>query len=292
MSLALRPVENLSIVILTHNEEERVGRAVKSALFASELVVFDSLSQDATLDIIRETWTLGGRSPEDLKIYVQPWKGFLETRNESIEHCGYEWILWLDADEWISGGLERELREICDSDPERLAPVFKMPRLSRFLGREIRHGGWYPDRKARLGRRGACQWVAGPLGAKVHEDLKPLGDPSLNRFEVGTLRGELGHEPFRSEQEQQETNRRYSLILAEATARDWSHRARRIPSHLWISWRVLVKLLENYIWKRGFLDGRVGWIIAKGSSTSLRLRFETVRELMLKDGNKKSLREG
>lgn len=264
----------LTVVILTLNEAERVGRALTSVPKGTRVVVIDSDSKDGTLEAARKAWLAKGRSENELALVSRPWPGFTRARNESLAWVNTEWVLWLDADEWIEADLARFL----ENDLARVdagISILDIARQSHFLGRPIRHGGWYPDRKRRLARAARAEWRSGPRGADVHEDLHPQGDDR-----VATASGHLGHEPFRDQAEQEATNDHYSTLLAEGLAKQWQERNRSAPSDAYIATKVGVKFIENYIWKAGFLDGAPGLRIALGSSKSLRMRLTKARELL------------
>jgi glycosyltransferase involved in cell wall biosynthesis len=265
----------ITVVVLTLNEEARVGRAVRSLAPLTgqlRLVVVDSESKDTTLAVAEAEWRASGGAERDLALVVRPWRGFVEARNASLEWARTPWVLWLDSDEWLSPELARELAELPASPPADFPAAFRIPRQSYFLGRAIRHGGWFPDRKARLAQSGCCEWKGGPKGADVHEDLAAAS--------WGLLRGTIEHEPFRDAAEQEETNRRYSALLAEGHARDLRARGKRAPSRVYSSLRVLWKFFENYVWKLGFLDGFPGLRIAWGSAQSLGWRYARTRALL------------
>jgi hypothetical protein len=124
-----------------------------------------------------------------------------------------------------------------------------MPRLSRYLGRWIRHGGWYPDRKLRLVRRGRARWT----GTDLHERLVVDG-------RVGRLAAPLRHRVYRSISDQVQTIDRYSTIHAAA-------RRPAPPVHVALGVvHAAGKFLECYLWKGGLCDGVPGLIIAMNSS--------------------------
>jgi glycosyltransferase involved in cell wall biosynthesis len=261
----------LTVVILAKNEQERIGRAVSSVPPSWPLLVMDSFSTDSTLAEVKRCYQ---GAPEQLTLVSQAWKGFVKTRNESREWVKTDWVLWLDADEWLSPELCQEIQTELNGVPRHL--IYKIPRQSVFLGRIIRHSGWGKDRKTRLGRTRNVHWLPGPQGGDVHEDLFPL----LPQASSGLFRHFLGHEPFRDVSEQEQTNRRYSELLAEALAKKFRATGQSAPSTWWISLKVLFKFFENYVWKRGFLDGRQGWIICWGSARSLKWRLERLREIL------------
>lgn len=273
----------LTAIILTMNEEKRVGRCLKSLAFASKVVVIDSFSTDQTRAQCCAAWNEIGRAPEDLIFVQKIWQGFTKTRNESIKWVQTPWVFWVDADEWVTDELRDELKNLLgqktaqqNAPQTTTPPVYKMPRLSIFLGREIRHGGWYPDRKARLGRTGFCEWKSGPNSSDVHEDLCATQGTST----YGFLKGHLGHEPFLTREEHCATNDRYSTLLAEGLAQKLKHSGGRRPSYLYILIKTGIKFIENWVFKLGILDGYPGFVIARGSAQSLYWRLMKVRRLL------------
>ena len=264
---------DLTVVILTLNEEDRIVRCLESLPAGARVVIFDSFSTDATGARARDTWERLDRPLGDFAFVARPWLGFTEMRNATLRWVATPWVLWLDADEWITPELAAELEKL----PEDAAVCYRIPRLTWFLGRAIRHGGWYPDYKRRLARTGQCEWRRGRHDTDVHEDLHPLPADAP----IGTLRGQLGHETFRDLAEQAATNDRYSTLLAEGLVRKWRAEKRREPSDAYIALKAAVKFVENYVWKLGFLDGRPGYLIARGSAESLALRLRKARARLI-----------
>jgi glycosyltransferase involved in cell wall biosynthesis len=266
----------LTAIVLTANEAERIGRCLRSLPRGAAAVVIDSHSQDGTLEAARAAWEADGRDLSLLALTTRTWPGFTEARRSSLKWAATPWVLWIDADEWVSAELARELERL--SEP-RYAQVglLRLPRLSVFLGREIRHGGWFPDMKARLGRPQAIEWRGGPQGSDVHEDLV-LRDASLQAADLPRA-AHLGHEPFRDRAEQDATNERYSSLLAKGLAAEWRRRGKRPYPAWWRALKVGVKFIENYVWKLGFLDGYAGFIIARGSARSMGLRLQKAAKL-------------
>lgn len=269
----------VTIVVLTKNEAPRMKRCLSSFIRAERVLLMDSMSDDGTLECARKVWE-ELQAPADALTLVQvEWKGFVQTRNESLRWVCTPWVLWIDADEWLEDSLRDELEKFFEEqkDQKDVRAVWEIPRLTEFLGRKIYHGGWWPDRKRRLARTEACEWVAGPAGALVHETLVPRAEysPSIGRF-----RHALRHETFRNVAELEETNERYSTLLAEALAKKYLQSGRSAPSRMGMFVKFGIKWIENYIWKRGFLDGYPGWVIARGSARSLYLRLQKTRILM------------
>lgn len=234
----------LSVVLITLNEEHNLARTLESvkplvAEGRGEIIVVDSGSTDGTVEIAKSYGA---------KVFVEEWKGFAAQKNSAIEKAAGEWVLSLDADE----GLEPELTgEICEalggrnvSDPKR-ACGFWIPRKNHFLGRWIRHGGFWPDPKLRLFRRGK-----GAVESRaVHETIKVEGGTS-------TLRHGLLHHAYPTLEIYLEHMRRYADLGAEMlkdTPRGW----------LWLNrWlNPPLTFFYNYVVRLGFLDGREGFLL-------------------------------
>lgn len=272
-------VPALTVVVLTHNEAGRIRRCLSSVPLHCRVVVVDSFSTDQTLREAKRTWEDLRRAPQDLALVQTAWEGFTRTRNKSLNWVQTPYVFWLDADEWMSPELAEELRHPPAWPLDE--KIFRVPRQSYFLGRPIRHGGWYPDRKSRLARTADVEWQSGPSGADVHEDLVTK-DPAFQRppKKRFCLQGHLHHEGFKDRAEQMETNRRYSALLAQGLAQKFRAQGRRAPGPFWTGLKVLIKFVENYIFKRGFLDGYPGLLIALGSAQSLKMRYEKLRDYL------------
>ncbi len=229
----------VSIVVITLNEADRIRKLFESGAFADEVVVVDSGSQDDTVRICEEA---GAR------VIYHPWPGYAKQKQFAMESARSEWILNLDADEWVSEKLAVEIREAIDSVKEEVV-AFSMSRLSRYLGRWIRHGGWYPDRKIRLVRKGCGCWE----GEGLHERLVVDG-------KVEELKNPILHDVYRNISDQVQTIDKFSKIYAEEKGRmgGWYVFAG--------FFHAIGKFSECYLYKLGFLDGVPGLIIAMNSS--------------------------
>ena len=228
----------LSIAIITNNEEANLARTLASARWADEIVIVDSGSTDDTAVIARECGA---------KFFVEEWKGFGAQKNSAIAKCSGDWVLALDADEEVSPALAEEIRTLLAGQPQHDA--YFLPRRNFFLGRWMRHGGYYPDPKLRLFRRGSAQFEE----RAVHETIRPTGTP-------GRLRGDLLHHAYPTLDAYIEHMNRYSALgAAQAIARGKSSR-----SLLAFFWNVLVVPIAtfkyNYFLRLGFLDGREGFL--------------------------------
>ena len=143
----------LSVVVITKDEEENLPRTLHSVEgllreLGGEIIVVDSGSTDRTLVIA---------AAAGARIFHEPWKGFAGQKNSALDKATGDWVLSLDADEPLEPASAGEIRTLLASDPPLNG--YWIPRKNFFLGRWIRHGGFYPDRKLRLVRRGAARWV-------------------------------------------------------------------------------------------------------------------------------------
>ena len=230
----------LSVAIITLNEADRIPSLLASVAAADEIVVVDSGSSDDTVRIFEAA---GAR------VIHHAWMGYPAQKQLAMEASHGEWILNLDADEILSKeSVEEILNAIKTADPDLNG--FSMPRLSRYLNRWIRHGGWYPDRKVRLVRRGSARWV----GQGLHEKLEVSG-------KTQQLNYPLLHFVYRDISDQLKTIDRFSSVAVENRSEPGSG-----WSVVWGLLHALGKFLECAVWKLGFLDGIPGLIIAVNSA--------------------------
>jgi glycosyltransferase involved in cell wall biosynthesis len=248
----------LSIAIITKDEEENLPRTLLSVegllrSLGGELIVVDSGSTDRTLDIARQYGA---------KVFSEEWKGFAAQKNSAMEKATCDWILSLDADEPLEPAAAGEIRTLLTSEP----PVngFWIPRKNFFLGRWIRHGGFYPDRKLRLIRRGAGQWVE--HGA--HPTIRVTGPTANLRYSIlhyayPTLRGYIAH------------MNGYSSMQAEHL-----DAARRRGFDLVnIVINPVATFCYNYVVRLGFLDGREGLLLHLYHSAYVSWKYAKAWEL-------------
>jgi|SRR6185437_4098833 len=231
---------NLSVVIITRNEELNLAATLESVAWASERIVVDSGSTDRTLDVARE---------HGAKVFQEDWKGYAEQKNSALAKASGEWILSLDADERVSPELAESIRRAVEGPDSGIAGYF-MARRNFFLGRWIRRGGFYPDRKLRLFRRGMGRFVA----RAVHETMQVDGPTAV-------LGGDLIHNAYPTLAGYIETMNRYSSLGAEvATSRGQSSRALG-GFFINVGARPAANFVWNYLFRGGFLDGREGLLL-------------------------------
>ncbi len=241
----------LSVTIVTLNEERNIARALRSVPFADEVVVVDSGSRDRTREIAA---ALGAR------VIEERWRGYAAQKNFAAEQAAYTWILSIDADEEVGPELAAEILRLKGEEPA--ADGYAFPRLARYLGKWIRHSGWYPDRKVRLYRKDRARWT----GDYVHESVRVEGA-------VAQLHGDLLHYTCDSLAEHYRTLDRYTTLAArELRARGRSVGALQLVlSPAWT-------FVKSYVLQRGFLDGAAGLTIARMAAIYTFRKYSKARE--------------
>jgi glycosyltransferase involved in cell wall biosynthesis len=261
----------LSVVIITHNEESNIARTLASVqpLVADgkgEIIVVDSGSTDRTVEIAK---SFGA------KVFIEEWKGYAAQKNSAVDKASGHWILGLDADEEIGPGLAGEVyaaihgRLGADSITEEDSLVvvekvmaieeaqargetgsaagFWIPRKNFFIGRWIKHGGFWPDPKLRLFRKGTAKFEE----RLVHEDAR------LIRGVSEKLKSALIHHSYPTLSDYIDHMNRYSSLGAEMAVA----KGQRGFSVFNIVLRPCATFIYNYFFRLGFLDGREGLLL-------------------------------
>ena len=129
------PRSTLSVAIVTLNEADNLGRTLASVRFADEIVIVDSGSTDATVEIAR---SFGA------KVFSEEWKGFALQKNSGIDKCTGTWVLSLDADEELTTELQAEIRGMLEADAQIVPQVdgYRLRLRHVFLGRWMQYGGY------------------------------------------------------------------------------------------------------------------------------------------------------
>ena len=224
----------LSVILITKNEAELVGQCLESVKWADEIIVVDSGSTDATVDICRRYTD---------KVVETDWPGFGPQKNRALALATGEWVLSIDADEEVTPDLAKEILQTIATSSHQ---VFRIPRLSSFMGRYIRHGDWWPDDVVRLFRRGHGHFS----NDVVHERIQ-------HESPAGQLSHLMLHQSTRSIEQLIGKINTYTSGGADRVlaAGKTSSLGKAIIHACWAFFR-------GYIFKRGFLDGKEGFVIA------------------------------
>ncbi|MAK56381.1 MAG: LPS biosynthesis protein [Pusillimonas sp.] len=240
----------LSVIIITKNESAHIAQCIKSVQFADEIIVLDSGSEDNTREIATE---LGAR------VAVSPdWPGFGPQKNRVLDMAKMDWVLSVDADERVTPELAQEILNIIAS-PQHDA--YKIARLSWFGDRWIRHCGWWPDYVVRLFRRGQARFS----DAAVHEKVLPETSP-------GVLQNHFLHYPYTSMEVLIDKVNRYSSAAAQMM-----YEKGRRTSVAGIAGHAFWTFVRIYLIRRGFLDGKEGFILAVTAAAGSFFRYSKLR---------------
>ena len=246
----------LSVIIITKNEALNIRECLESVKWADEIIVVDSGSTDATVEICREL------TP---KVYIHDWPGFGVQKNRALNYASQEWVLSLDADERVTPELRAE---IVEAIRESKVQGYEIPRLSSFCGRYMHHSGWYPDYVTRLFIRRSGRFT----DDLVHERVVIDGV-------VGRLKKNLLHESFRDLEQLLAKMNHYSSAGAEMLGQKGRDAtlAQAILHGLW-------GFIRSYFLRAGFLDGAEGFMLAVSTAEGTYYRYAK-RWLMQKRNN-------
>lgn len=253
---------DISVVVITHNEEKNIRRCLEHAQWAREMVVVDSNSTDKTVQIAREYTD---------KVFLHPFEGYVEQKNYALDRATLDWVLSVDADEVVTPELLNRIRDVWPREKERYAG-FTANRRSQFCGKWISHCGWYPDRKLRLFRRSKGCWV----GDDLHERVQIEGH-------VKDLDADVLHYTYENLADNIERIQRYSGIFAQAQFKKGKR-----TTFLDLAIRPPARLLRTFILKRGFLDGRHGLVLSVVAAFYVFLKYAKLWELQrMKDADRR-----
>jgi glycosyltransferase involved in cell wall biosynthesis len=247
-------MSKISAYIIAYNEAEKIRAAIESTSWADEVLVVDSHSTDGTTEIAQ---SMGAR------VVQVPFVGFGDLRNQAIAACTYDWIFSLDADERCTDEVRDEILNIVQSDDS--SDVYYVPRKNFFMGRWIKHSGYYPDyRQPQLFRKGTLEYKPDP----VHEgfELKTSTPP-------GYLKSAIWQVPFRNLEEILHKANRYSSLGASKLEAEG--RPSGMPTALF---HGLWAFIQHFFVKRGFLDGWAGFVIALGNFEGTFYKYAKLHE--------------
>jgi len=228
----------LSVIIIACNEADRLPRALESLAGLDEILVVDSGSTDGTPTVARAA---GAR------VVDHPWEGYSAQKTFALGQVRHDWVLWIDADEALTPELRASIEAALAAQGERRAEhaAYAMNRRTAYLGSDLRHGGWYPDRKVRLFDRRRARFD----GRRVHERLCVDGS-------IGFLAGDLLHDSFRDFDHHVRKTHEMARLWA-----DQEHGHRRARFHDLVL-RPGAKFCKRYVWRGGFREGWRGLLIA------------------------------
>jgi len=250
----------LSVAIITKNEEENLRACLQSVAFSGQIVVVDSGSTDATLQIAAEF---------ESDIYREAWHGFGPQKQLAIDKCREPWILILDADERIPPETAEVIKKIVTGQGIKEAG-FSLPRKNYFQGRWIKHAGWWPDRIVRLFRRGSGRMTE----ASVHEAVEVKGL-------IGALDVPIEHFTESRLSKIIQKIDKYSTLGAEDAFKEGKR-----SSTCSAFFRAFFTFLQDYVLRGGVLDGMPGLTLAVTDSVNKFFKYAKLAELSRKNSGK------
>jgi len=243
----------ISAYIISYNEAEKIRDCISSVLWADEIIVADSHSTDGTTEIARK---LGA------KVIHIPFKGYGDLRNQAITYCTGDWIFSLDSDERCTIEVRDEIIALIDNAP---LDIYQVPRKNFFMGKWIKHSGWYPNyRQPQLFRNGKMRYTT----ESVHE-----GYISQSDKEIGVIKNFIWQFPFKNTEEILRKANRYSTLGVQKL-QEKEKNSTVFKAFLHGSW----SFIKHYIFKLGFLDGGPGFVIAFGNFEGTFYRYVKLME--------------
>lgn len=232
----------LSVIIITKNESAHIRECLESVRFANEWIIVDSGSTDGTADIAR---AFGATVIE-----TADWPGFGPQKNRALDAATGDWVLSVDADERIPDALRDEILAAMKNDTHT---AYALPRLSSFCGRFIHHSGWYPDYIVRLFKRGTARFSDN----LVHESV------IVSQGSTGRLQSHIVHYSYLDDESVLHKLNHYTTAGAkQAYAAGKRGGLGKAVSH------GIAAFLRSYVFKRGFLDGGAGLMVAISAAES------------------------
>ncbi len=255
---------NLSVVIITFNEEKNIGRCLESIQgVADDVVILDSFSTDATESISKKY---------PVNFISRKWEGYSASKNFANSQAQHDWVLSLDADEALSDELKASIIKAkhlpADKARENHLRTYKFHRLTNYCGSWIKHCGWYPDTKTRIFDRRNTKWE-GIIHEKLVIDSKQ---------EAILLKGDLLHYSYYSIEQHYTQTEKFSTLAAQ----NMFEKGKK-ASALKMYFSPVVKFLGDYFIKLGILDGTSGFTICRISAMHSFLKYRKLRALYSKN---------
>jgi glycosyltransferase involved in cell wall biosynthesis len=243
----------ISASIIVRNEETNIAEVCQTVAWADEIIIVDSDSTDRTVEIARRYTD---------KVFNREFRGYKDKHEFADAQTTGDWIFWIDADERVTPELREAIEKLRQRDPATLPDGFRIARSTQYLGRWIKHSGWYPDYQMRLYRKSASYWD----GVSPHETARVDG-------RIETLPGEFLHYTKRNLSEHHRVLDEYTTLAAEYHSRK-NRRVRAIDLFV----LPVAAFIGAYVFKQGFRDGVPGLIIAMFTAYSVFLKFAKVWE--------------
>lgn len=244
--------EKLSAILIVKNEEKNIVRCLESLHFADEIIVVDSGSTDNTISM--------AKSFPHVQLIQTPWLGFSENKRIAVQHASHNWIFWIDADEQAPTELAQEWRQMAISltNQQSVAGI-DVARKTFFMGRWVKHSGWYPNRVIRF----------------FHKEKADFNDNTLHEgivinqtYKIIHFKTDLLHYSYTSLYQYFDKMNRYGL--PGAIQLQHKNRLFALPR---LVFEPLWTFIRFYFLKKGFLDGSIGLIVCMGAAFSNFIKY-------------------
>jgi glycosyltransferase involved in cell wall biosynthesis len=244
----------IAAAIITLNEERNIERCLKSLNnWVDEIVVLDSYSKDKTAEIC---------ASYNVNFIQKEWMGYAQSKNFLNTQVKADYIFSIDADEALDQSMINDLLRL---KQEGLDGIYEVSRKTNYCGKWIRYCGWYPEYKLRLFPKHAVCWE----GDFVHETLSYPKNLIVKR-----LKGHLEHFSYYTESEHRKKAFQYADLSVQKYIKE-----KKAIYFLQAEFSAIAKFLSVFIFKRGFLDGRSGWVIAKISAAANHYKYRKLKSL-------------
>jgi glycosyltransferase involved in cell wall biosynthesis len=254
-------MDKLSVVIITYNEEKNIATCLDSVKdLADEIIVVDSFSKDKTKEICLTY---------HVQFYEHAFEGHIQQKNFAASLANNDYVLSLDADEALSPLLNKKIlleKENFQNDG------YYFNRVTNYLGKWIRHGAWYPDRKLRLWNRHKGQWC----GQNPHDKYEMFPDSK-----IGRLKGDILHYSYYSLEQHINQFDKFTSISAKELYNS-GKKYNLLKSFL----SAFVNFFKGFFIKMGFLDGYYGFVICIFNSFATFVKYAKLHELNKQNKNK------
>ena len=245
----------ISVVIITYNEEKNIGRCLDSVKdVADEIVVLDSFSTDRTKEICES---------KGAKFFQHKFDGHIQQKNRAITYASNPHVLSLDADEALDDVLKKSILEVKTNFTR---DGYYMNRLTNYCGHWVRHCNWYPDKKLRLWDSRKGSWT----GINPHDKYEIKGGDK----NTGYLKGDILHYSYYSVADHYKQVEYFTTIAAKAF-----FEANKGAPTIKLVMNPIAKFIDHYILHLGFLDGWAGFSISRISAYATYLKYKKLREL-------------
>jgi glycosyltransferase involved in cell wall biosynthesis len=243
----------ISIIVITKNEEQNIVECLESVHWSNEIIIVDAQSADKTVELAKKYTQ---------HVHIKPWSGYADAKNFALQKVTNEWVLWLDADERVTPELADEIRNII-RDKANTYDVYEVARRAYFLGRWIKHCGWYPGYVTRLFRKNKVKFSS----SRVHEKIEYTGT-------IGRLKNDLLHYTDDDLYHYFGKFNKYTSLAAHDV-----NEAGRKYSLSDLIFRPPFMFFKMFFIRLGFLDGMHGFILCLLSSAYVYTKYAKLWEI-------------